>query len=240
MFRNLSVGIVMPALDEEGVIGATLNALPHDLVDVVWVADNGSSDGTAAEAEAHGARVVHESRRGYGAACQAALRAMARAGPPDVVVFLDADGSQPADELPLVLEPIAAGEADLVMGYRRFGDAPSHVSLGNRLACAILHRGTGHRFRDLGPFRAIRFEALKCLALRDLDYGWNVEMQARALAEGLRIVELPVSHRPRQGGRSKISGSVVGTIRAGVKIIWTALLEGWKARRARRRSSGGG
>ena len=221
----------MPALDEEGVIGATLETIPADLVDVVWVADNGSCDDTTAEAAAHGARVVSEPRRGYGAACQAAIRALAREAPPDVVAFVDADGSHPVEELQELLAPIAAERADLVIGVRRFRATGAHVSLGNRLACAVLRALTGHRFADLGPFRAIRFGPLLHLGLRDLDYGWNVEMQARALAEGLRIVEVPVSHRARRRGRSKISGSLRGTIQAGTKILWTAFVEGWRARR---------
>ena len=233
MVDNLSVAIVMPALNEEGVIGPTLAALSGDLVDVVWVADNGSSDGTAAEAEAHGARVVKEPRRGYGSACQAALREMARDAPPDVVVFLDADGSEPIDELPALLDPIVRDDADLVIGVRRFGDTPIHVSIGNRLACAILSRLTGRAFQDLGPFRAIRFDALQRLALTDPDYGWNVEMQARAVACGLRIAQVPVSHRPRTAGRSKISGSLAGTVGAGAVILWTAVREGWRARRSK-------
>lgn len=221
----------MPALDEEGVIGATLETIPRDIVDVVWVADNGSTDNTAGEAAAHGARVVQAPRRGYGSACQAAIRAMADREPPDVVAFIDADGSEPVEELPAILAPVADGSADLVIGVRRFGDTPAHVSLGNRLACFILRLLTGHDFADLGPFRAIRFSALNRLELRDPDYGWNVEMQARAVAEGLRIVEVPVSHHPRRLGRSKISGSLRGTVRAGAKILWTALLAGWHARR---------
>lgn len=214
------------------MIGTTLDSIPRDLVDSVWVADNGSRDRTAEEARRHGARTVREARRGYGAACQAALRALAGSKPPDVVVFLDADGSEPIDELEALLAPIAAGEADVAIGHRRFGETPAHVSLGNRLACTILGWLTGHRFRDLGPFRAMRFAALERLELRDPDYGWNVEMQARALGAGLRVAEVPVSHRPRRAGRSKISGSPLGTLRAGAKIIVTAVREGWRARRA--------
>lgn len=231
MIDSLRVAVIMPALDEEGVIGATLDTIPADIVDAIWVADNGSSDDTAAEAAAHGARVVSEPRRGYGAACQAVIRALAAEAPPDVVAFVDADGSQPVEELPELLGPIVAGRADLVIGVRRFRATGAHVSLGNRLACLILRALTGHRFADLGPFRAIRFAALTQLGLRDLDYGWNVEMQARALGEGLRIVEVPVSHRARRRGRSKISGSVRGVVRAGAKILWTAVVEGWRARR---------
>ncbi len=237
MIGSLSVAVLMPALNEAGVIGATLDEIPRDIVDEIWVADNGSTDSTAAEAAAHGARVVWEPRRGYGAACQSALRAMYGAAAPDVVVFIDADGSQPVDELRRMLEPIAGGRADLVIGVRRFGATPAHVSFGNRLACSILHGLTGRKFHDLGPFRAVRFDALVGLGLTDADYGWNVEMQARALAAGLRIVEVPVSHRPRRAGRSKISGSLAGTLGAGTKILWTAVREGW---RARRRSGQGG
>ncbi len=231
MIEGLSVGAIMPALNESDVIGPTLATIPADIIDTVWVGDNGSVDDTAAEARRHGARVVREPRRGYGAACQAVLREMRRAGAPDVVVFIDADGSQPVDELHAILGPIVDGRADLVIGYRRFGDAPPHVSLGNRVACAILTSLTGHSFRDLGPFRAIRFDAIQRLALNDLDYGWNVEMQARAVAEGLRIVQVPVSHRKRSAGRSKISGSLSGTLQAGSKILWTSFREGWRARR---------
>ncbi len=234
MIEGLGVGVIMPALNEAEAIGETLESIPRDVVDVVWVADNGSTDDTAAEAERHGARVVREPRRGYGAACQAVLKEMKEAEPPDVVVFIDADGSQPVEELTAVLEPIVDARADLVIGYRRFADAPPHVSLGNKLACSILNALTGEKFRDLGPFRAIRFRALERLGLKDLDYGWNVEMQARAVAEGLRIVQVPVSHRKRQAGRSKISGSLKGTVRAGSKILMTAVREGWKARVGRR------
>jgi glycosyltransferase involved in cell wall biosynthesis len=231
LIDSLSVAAVMPALNEEGVIGLTLASMPRGIIDAVWVVDNGSSDGTAAEAAARGARVVVEPRRGYGAACQAALTAMLPEAP-HIIVFVDADGSQPIEQLASLLRPIAEDRADFVIGIRRFVDTPAHVSLGNRLACMILASLTGHKFHDLGPFRAIRFEALRGLELRDLDYGWNVEMQARAVARGLRIVEVPVSHRPRLAGRSKISGSLLGTIRAGVKILWTSLREGWDVRRS--------
>lgn len=230
MLGDLSVAVVMPALNEAGVIGPTLRSIPRDLVDQIWVADNGSSDETVNEAQSYGVRVVREPRRGYGAACQAALAEMGRVDPPDIVTFIDADGSQPVDELPLLLAPIAEGRADLAIGVRRFAATPLHVSIGNRLACVILSVLTGHRFHDLGAFRAIRFEALRRLSLGDLDYGWNVEMQARAVAEHLRIVQLPVSHRQRAAGRSKISGSLRGTVRAGAKILWTSAVEGWRAR----------
>jgi len=224
----------MPALNEEGVIGSTLDAIPRDIVDVIWVADNGSSDDTAGEAKAHGAHVVEELCRGYGAACQAAIEMMRRGDPPNIVIFLDADGSQPIDELHILLSPIVDDEADFVIGVRRFGDTPAHVSIGNRMSCTILRTLTGRNFGDLGPFRAIRFESLSSLELDDLDYGWNVQMQARAVAAGLRIKEVDVSHRPRRAGRSKISGSLVGTVRAGSKIVLTSFREGWRARRSMR------
>lgn len=236
MIAGLRVAVVMPALNEEGVIGSTLSAIPVDLVDAVVVADNGSVDDTAAEAAAHGALVVRESRRGYGSACRAALAQMDRLGPPDIVVFLDADGSEPVEELEKLLRPIVADEADLVIGVRGFGATAAHVSLGNRLACLILRALCGSSFKDLGPFRAMRYTALARLRLRDPDFGWNVEMQARAVAQRLRIAEVQVSHRPRSAGRSKISGSLIGTVRAGSKILFTAAREGWRARRQLRRA----
>ena len=221
----------MPALNESGVIGATLESIPRDLVDAVWVADNGSTDGTVREARAHGADVVVEPRRGYGSACQAALRQMVGDDHVDVIVFVDADGSQPVDELEVLVQPIADDGADLVIGYRRFRDTPIHVAIGNRLACLLLRLLTGHAFHDLGPFRAARLDSIRRLRLRDPDYGWNVEMQARAVAMGFRIVQVPVSHRKRTAGRSKISGSLPGTLAAGAKILWTAVREGYRARR---------
>jgi glycosyltransferase involved in cell wall biosynthesis len=223
------VAVVIPALDEEASLPAVLAAIPHRgegwRVGEIVVADNGSCDRTAALARAAGATVGTEPRRGYGAACLAAL-AHLRSRPPAVVAFLDGDGSDDPAELPAVLAPILEAGADLVVGSRVRGRvAPGALTpaqrLGNRLATGLLAAAWGARFTDLGPFRAIGWGALASLGMRDRDFGWTVEMQARALRAGLRCVEVPVSCRPRRAGRSKVAGTVRGSIAAGGKILFT-------------------
>ena len=191
--------------------------------------DNGSTDRTAEVAREHGANVVREDQRGYGAACLRGIAEVAALGAadPDILVFLDGDHSDHPDELPEVVAPILAGEAHLVIGSRALGRAergaltPQQVH-GNRLACWLMRVILRHRYTDLGPFRAIRWDALQALEMRDRDYGWTVEMQMKAVRRGLRVAEVPVSYR-RRIGRSKISGTVRGTIMAGCKIITTIL-----------------
>jgi glycosyltransferase involved in cell wall biosynthesis len=234
--------VVIPALDEEGPLARVLAGLPRpgEAVDAregpgapaspctlraVVVADNGSRDRTADVARAAGARVVSEPRRGYGAACRAALAAL-RPDPPAVVVFLDADHSDDPSDLPALLAPLAAGWADLVVGSRTLGVMEPGAftpvqAFGNALAPALLRLLWGARVTDLGPFRAIRWEALERLRMRDRDYGWTVEMQARAFSSGLRVAEVPVAYRRRRLGRSKVSGTLRGVWGAGTKILWT-------------------
>lgn len=220
------VGLVIPALDEEAAIGAVVAAVPRELVSDLVVVDNGSTDGTARVAAARGARVVVEPRRGYGAACWAGVQALA--ADVEVVAFLDGDGSQDPAELPRVLAPLVEGQADLVLGRRQFGvrDHPWHALLGTRLTAAVLGRRLGLRLRDLGPFRAIWRDRLVALGLRDRGYGWPVEMVVRAARQGLRVVEVDVTHRPRLGGRSKVAGTLGGTLRAGWRFLQVALREG--------------
>lgn len=218
------VAAVIPALNEEASIGLVLMELPRSLVERVVVCDNGSTDGTARVARAGGATVVQEPRRGYGAACLRALAAL-EADPPAIVLFLDADRSDDGSEAAALLAPILEGRADFVIGSRALGDAePGSLTpaqrFGNRLAAALLRRFYGVRATDLGPFRAIRWEVLRSLGMSDRDFGWTIEMQVKAARRGVRTVEVPVRYR-RRIGRSKISGTVRGTLLAGIKILGT-------------------
>jgi len=217
------IALVIPALNEEQALAKLLDELPPSLFARVIVVDNGSTDATAAVARRGGAEVVEEPRRGYGRACLAGL---ARLGPDtDIVVFMDADGSDVPAEAARLIEPIFRGEADLVIGSRALGGAePGSLRWaqrwGNRRAVGLIRLFYGFRYTDLGPFRAIRWRSLQTLDMRDTNFGWTVEMQVKALQRGLRVAERPVSYRVRIG-KSKISGTVGGTVKAGIKILWT-------------------
>jgi glycosyltransferase involved in cell wall biosynthesis len=227
------ISVLIPALNERDSLPLVLGDLPRDLVSDVVVVDNGSTDGTAEVALALGARVVREPRRGYGRAC---LTGIAALDDPDIVCFLDADYSDRPEELPAVVAPLLAGEADLVVGSRATGDREAGALLpqarfGNLLAVTLIRRLCGVRFTDLGPFRAIRADALRRLDMRDEDFGFTVEMQVKAARAGLRCVEVPVSYR-RRIGVSKITGTVRGTILAGRKILMTiAMYHRWRPSR---------
>src|SRR6266545_444168 len=221
------VDVVIPALNEEASLPLVLAALPHPPVGRVVVADNGSRDGTARVAREGGAIVVPAERRGYGSACLTALGYLRDHDPPDVVVFVDADFSDHPEELPRLVAPILSGEADLVIGSRVSGEREPGALLpqaraGNLVACLLIRLLYGHRYTDLGPFRAIRWDALERLGMADPNFGWTAEMQVKALRHGLRVTEVPVSYR-RRVGVSKITGTVAGTVRAGYKILWTVL-----------------
>jgi glycosyltransferase involved in cell wall biosynthesis len=214
--------LIIPALNEEAALGATLARVPAGLFATVIVADNGSTDRTAEIARQCGASVVREPRRGYGAACLRALEAVP--ADTEAVVFLQADGSEDPAEAVRLLEPIFEGAADLVIGSRTLGRPHGmrpHQAWGNLLAVWLIRILYGHRYTDLGPFRAVRVEALRRLCLRERGYGWTVEMQVRALEEGLRIMEIPVAAGRRIAGRDKISGTVKGSLAAGARILWT-------------------
>jgi len=224
----VTVDAVIPALNEAGAIALVLDALPRPLVRRIVVCDNGSTDGTAEIAADHGAIVVREPRRGYGAACLKALAAL-DADPPDVVLFLDADRSDDPAEAGWILEPILAGRADLVIGSRTLGTREPgaltpQARVGNWLATRLLLTLYGVRFTDLGPFRAIRYQALLALGMRDRDFGWTVEMQVKAARAGLRAAEVPARYR-RRIGRSKISGTLSGSVRAAIKILGTIAMD---------------
>jgi glycosyltransferase involved in cell wall biosynthesis len=213
--------VIIPALDEEQAIGDVVRAIPPVVRDVI-VVDNGSRDRTAEVARAAGATVVAEPRRGYGQAC---LTGIAAAREADVVVFLDGDKSDEPGQLTEIVAPILEGRADLVIGSRSLGRRapgaqPWHAVLGTRLSVGLMNLLTGARATDLGPFRAITAEALRRLGMRDRNYGWTVEMQVKAARRGLRVREVPVDYRPRIG-RSKVSGTLTGSVRAGAKILGT-------------------
>ena len=223
MVEGRRVAAVIPALDEAGAIGTVLDAVDRSLVDTVVVADNGSTDGTELVAKRHGARVVVEPRRGYGSAC---LRALAEpeVRDADFVVFFDGDGSDDPTEIPAVVGPLADETADVVIGSRVLGRAePGALTpvqrFGNRLTCTLVRWFWGVAYTDLGPFRSVTKDALARLDMSDKDFGWTIEMQVKAAQLGLRVVEVPVTRRNRRAGRSKVSGSIVGSFHAGKRIL---------------------
>lgn len=230
-----AVTVIIPALNEERSLPLVLADLPA--VGQRIVVDNGSSDATADVAIRGGATVVHEPQRGYGAACQRGLAAIAErieqgGTPPRVVVFLDGDYSDHPELLPQLAEPILQDQAEFVLGSRLTGirdpgAMPPQSVFGNRLACFLMRRLFGAAYTDLGPFRAIGYSPLCSLKMADRDYGWTIEMQIKAVRAGLRIREIPVPYR-RRVGQSKISGTVAGSIRAGGKILWTVAKYGWQ------------
>ena len=225
----MRVSVVIPARNEEDSVGAVVREmLATGLVGEVVVTDNGSRAETAAEARAAGATVVSEPRAGYGRACLAGL-AEVRRRPPEGIVFVDADRSDDPADLGALLAPLVHDEADLVIGSRVLGQRAGRVERGallpqarwgNALACALMRLRWDARFTDLGPFRAIRWEAYERLGMRDETFGWTAEMQVRAVRAGLRTTEVPVAYRKRVG-KSQITGTVNGTVRAGTKILWT-------------------
>ena len=215
-----SIGVVIPALNEEAAIGAVLDAIPA-WVDWVVVVDNGCTDSTAEIARGHGACVVDEPRQGYGAACQRGVRVLDRA---DIIVFLDADYSDYPEQMDRLVDPLLNVPADIVLGARnqssRSNGLAPHQRLGNWVACILIAWLWGRRFCDLGPFRALRRRTLERLDMRDLGYGWTIEMQIKALRHGLNIIEVPVDYRARIG-ESKISGTWLGSLGAAGKILST-------------------
>ncbi|MGD8244708.1 MAG: glycosyltransferase family 2 protein [Anaerolineae bacterium] len=218
----LSVSVVIPALNEEESIGQVLAAITRDWVEELIVVDGGSTDDTAAIARAADARIIREAQRGYGRACAAGVAA-ARG---DIVLFLDADGAYDPGQIPALLAPILAGEADMVLGSRLLGELardamPWHQQAGNRLAARLIRWLYGVPLTDLSPFRAIRRESLLALGMKEMTYGWPTEMIVKAALRGWRIVEVAVRCRPRSGGRSKISGTVRGTVLAAYHILRT-------------------
>jgi glycosyltransferase involved in cell wall biosynthesis len=227
------VSVIIPTRNEASAISRVLADLPANLVTEVLVVDSNSTDGTPEIAAKMGARVVHEPHRGYGRAC---LKGLAIADAPDVVVFLDGDYSDRPAELPLLLAPIAEGRADITLGSRLgkqriVGALPWHAVFGNWLAASLIKLLYGVRISDLGPFRAARADVLRELALEEATYGWAVEMILKGALKGFRIVEVPVSYYPRIG-KSKISGTVRGTLGAAWFILSRIVRYYFRRRRA--------
>ena len=228
----MRVSVIIPTHNEALSIERVLADLPSDLVTEVIVVDSNSNDGTPEIAARMGARVIHEPRRGYGQAC---LTGLAAANSPDVVVFLDGDYSDRPSELPILLAPITEGRADITLGSRlqgqRSGALPWHQAFGNRLATSLIRLLYGLEISDLGPFRAGRADVLRALALEETTYGWAVEMILKGALAGYRVVEVPVSYYPRIG-KSKISGTLKGTVGAGWFILSLIVRYYFRSRRA--------
>lgn len=221
MVTRPRIGVVIPTLNEEEAIEGVLAAVPRNAVDEIVVADSSSTDRTVARAQAAGARVVSLRERGYGMACRAGAEA---ASDCDIIVFLDGDGSDCPELIPRLVAPIVEGRYDLVIGSRTRGERePGSMAVHQLLAGWIIGAAIwliyGVRYTDMCPFRAIRRDALMRLGMREETYGWNLEMQMRAARAGLRIVELPVAHRRRAGGVSKVSGNLRGTVKASWRIL---------------------
>lgn len=224
------VAVLIPALNEAASIGKVIEAIPAGLVERVVVVDNGSADATAGVARSLGAEVLSEPVKGYGRACLTGIRWLSDpTRRPGILVFLDGDFSDYPGEMPLLVDPIREGRADLVVGSRVTGRAEPGALLpqarfGNWLATRLIRWIWGVSWTDLGPFRAIRFEALERLRMADVNFGWTVEMQVKAARAGLKGVEVPVSYR-RRIGRSKVTGTLSGSLAAGTMILWTIFRE---------------
>jgi glycosyltransferase involved in cell wall biosynthesis len=232
MRLNKSVAVVIPALNEEDAIGHVVRGIPA-WVDKIIVADNGSTDKTAAIARDAGAIVVPEAEKGYGAAC---LTGIAKAGPVDIIVFMDGDHSDFGEDMHQLVDPIATDTADFMLASRAIGDretgslTPQQL-FGNWLATTLIRVIWRTRYTDLGPYRAIRRDALESLKMADRNYGWTVEMQIKATEAGLRFLEVPARYR-RRIGQSKVSGTISGSIKAGYKILSIIGRQGLRRMRA--------
>lgn len=223
---NYNIDVIIPAYNEESAIAKVVGDIPTSIVREIVVCNNASTDNTAAAAKAAGATVVDEPRPGYGQACLAGIGYLkAQKTKPDIIVFLDGDYSDYPEEMRLLIQPIIDDKVDMVIGSRATGESEQGAMMpqqvfGNWLATKLIALFFGYRYTDLGPFRAITWQALEQINMVDTNYGWTVEMQVKAAKHKLKFVEIPVNYRVRIG-TSKVSGTIKGTIMAGYKILWT-------------------
>ena len=227
--KKEKISVIIPVFNEYESIGKVLDAIPKSLVDEVIVVDNGSTDGSDEVASRHGATVVREPERGYGAACLKGIAYLEESESPQILVFLDGDFSDYPEDMIQLVEKIEEGY-DFVLGSRVMGfemgqaQLSSHSILGNKLAGFFLKWLFGGDYTDLGPFRAIRFEKLLQLEMADRNFGWTMEMQIKAMRHNLKTIEIPVRYRDRFGGVSKVTGTFKGSIKAFSKITFIVIL----------------
>ena len=223
--EGAAVTAIVPVIDEEATIAMVVSDVARAVAADVIVVDGGSADGTAAAARSAGARVIEEPARGYGRAC---LAGAAAADGADVLLFIDGDGADVADQAPLLVDPVLEGRFDLMLGARARrrsepGALALHQAVGNRVVARVLSARFGIRLTDVGPFRAIRSDVLAALAMREMTYGWPTEMIRNAARLGYRINEVPVAYRCRQAGASKVSGNPIASTRAGWHMLRVAI-----------------
>ena len=231
----MRVCAVLPVFNEQGAIGPTIARLPRDVVDLAIVVDGGSRDATVAEARAAGATVIEEPRRGYGRACLTGAEHAASLGA-ELVLFMDGDGADAVEHAAALTGPVLRGEADFVLadrsgGQRDPGSMGAHQILAGRLIGAVIGITNGVRYRDMCAFRCLRVADLQRLGMREMTYGWNLEMQMRAAHAGLRVLEVPLPYHCRVAGQSKVAGSVRGTVRAGQRILRTLASVAYQTRK---------
>ncbi len=216
----MNVSVIIPVLNEEDAIANVINDIPKELVQEIIVVDNGCTDRTADIARKHGAKIVAEPRKGYGRAC---LTGIANVNKADIVVFLDGDYSDDPKQMYSLVQPIRDGLAEFVIGARvpsEKGALLPQAKFGNKLATVLMQFLFGAKYTDLGPFRAILYKKLLALEMQDKNFGWTIEMQLKAAKTGMNVIEVPVTYRKRIG-TSKISGTFIGSAKAGIKIITT-------------------